>query len=103
MQETMQAQYGEEGPPPLPSPDELVSQMPREQWVPFALAAAVWMLGVPTLIILQGRKVGRDWRDCFSASPFFRDFDVTAWVIFAALVVSSLWRISLGLSDSSAG
>lgn len=103
MQETMQAQYGEESPPPLPSPDELVSQMPRQQWVPFALAAAVWILGVPALIILQGRRVGRPWRDCFSASPFHRDFDVTAWLIFAALVVSSLWLISLGLSDSSAG
>ena len=103
MQQTMQAQYGEEGPPPLPSPEELFLRMPGEQWVPLALAAAVWMLGVPALIILQGRKVGRPWRESFLAHPFYRDFDVTAWVIFGVLVVSSLWLGSLALSHSSAG
>ena len=103
MQETMQAQYREGKPPPIPSPEDLVSQMPSEQWQTLVLAAAVWILGVPALIILQGRKVGRPWRDCFSASPFYRDFGVTAWVIFAALVISSLWLGSVALTHSSAG
>ncbi len=98
MQETMRETYGDEGPPPLPSPDELFTRMTNEQWLPLALMAVVWMLGVPALIVLQGRKAGRSLRESFSASPFYRDFDLEAWVIFVALVIASLWLGSLAVT-----
>lgn len=100
MQETMQAQYGEESPPPLPSPVDVVQRMPNEQLFWFASMAAVWMLGVPALIAVQGRRAGRPWRQCFLASPFYRDFDLGAWVAFAALVIVSL-RLGAAAIDAA--
>jgi hypothetical protein len=87
--------------PKRPAPDvgRIFSQVPVAQLVLLALAAAIWMIGVPFLIIRQTRKAGRSlWAYLNPLNPPFRDFDAEAWKIFGLLAVSSL---TLGMAAVS--